>query len=96
MYYDLDTLQELSGELGFRGTNWHSHGILMLIRRDGAYVEFDELDIVQSLKDWNIVILEMYITGELRDRWLAHREEKPDVQHITPGEEIRCNNPDSI
>ena len=75
--------------LGFRGTSWHSHGTVILNRRDATCIDLDELDIVQNLKDGNVVIVEMYVAAELRDRWLAHREEKPDLQYMTPGEEIR-------
>ncbi len=124
MYYDLDTVQELCGEvgfscsrlqpdelevtielgvslvfqnfrdeedtlIGFRGTPWHAHGTLTLMRRDGSYAAFDELDIIQGLRDGNLVLLEMYLNGELRDRWIIHKEERVDVQDITPSEEIR-------
>lgn len=75
--------------IGFRDTGWHSHGTLMLMLSDRTYVELNELDIVQNLKAGHIVIVEMHVAGELRDRWLAHREEKQDVKRIAAGEEIR-------
>jgi hypothetical protein len=125
MFYDLDTLGEFSGELGFpssrsspdaleiaildgitlefhnlrgdaedtligfSGTPWHTHGKLTLMTGDRTYVELDELDILQGIKSGAILIAEQYRNGTLSDRWLAHKDEKVDIQYIEPGEEVR-------
>ncbi len=126
MYYDLDTLEELSNELGFittrisidtlevkiyndivlvfsnlpdeddtlmgfKGTPWHGHYKMTFMTSKGAYVEFDELDIVQRIKDGDLLINEMYIYNELKDRWLSHKEEGVDLKYMEPGEEIRIH-----
>jgi len=123
MYYDLDSLEELSAELGFRtskpsadvleiallegvtlefhnlrdaedtmvgfsGGQWHSHGKLMLMSGDKTYVELDEFDILDRIKSGAVLIAERYLNGTLTDRWLAHKDEKVDVEYIEPGEEI--------
>jgi len=124
MYYDLDSLEELSAELGFRtsrsspnlleiallegvtlefhnwrdaedtmvgfsGGQWHSHGNLQLMTGDKTYVELDELDILDGIKSGWLLIAERYLNGNLKDRWLAHKDEKVDVACIEPGEEVR-------
>jgi hypothetical protein len=75
--------------MGFKGTSWHSHGKLMLMRDEAAYAELDELDILQGLKAGDLLILEQYLDHTLHDRWLAHKKDKIDVQYIQANEEIR-------
>lgn len=74
---------------GFNGmpSHWHGHAILNI--RDAMYVELDELDIVKGLRCGDVVIVEQYLKGDLKDRWIAHKDEKLDVQYIEPGEEVR-------
>ena len=75
--------------LGFKGTPWHSHGKLMLMLDEASCVEFDELDILQGIKDGDIVVGERYLNTMIQDRWLAHKKEAVDVRYIEAGEEIR-------
>ncbi len=75
--------------VGFKGTPWHSHGKLMLMFDDASYAEFDELDILQGLKNGDIMIGEQYLNHALEDRWLVHQQEKVDIRHMQPGEEMR-------
>ncbi|MDH3918440.1 MAG: hypothetical protein OEU25_09675 [Rhodospirillales bacterium] len=74
---------------GFSGTQWHFHGKIMLMTGDATYVELDELEILQGIKSGAVLVAEQYLNGTLNDRWLAHKDEKVDVQYIAPGEEIR-------
>jgi hypothetical protein len=76
---------------GFNGTPSHWHGRAMLEIGDARYVELDELDLVKGLRSGDIVIVERYLKGALKDRWIAHKEEKLDVQYIEPGEEVRVH-----
>jgi hypothetical protein len=76
---------------GFKGTPSHWHGPATLNISDATYVELDELDIVKGLKGGDIVIVERYLNGHLKDRWIAHKAEKMDVQYIEAGEEIRIH-----
>ena len=74
--------------IGFSGTPWHCHGNLMLNTRESTYVELDELDLLKGIKSGKLLIFDQYRSGSLHDRWIAHKDEKMDVQHIEPGEEI--------
>jgi len=124
MYYDLDSVEEFSEELGFSvnrlsadalnieifegvtleflnlqdtkeslvgfyGTPWHCHDKLALMTGKTTYVELDELDIIQSIKSGVILVVERYLSGNLNDRWMAHKDERMDFQYIEPGEELR-------
>jgi hypothetical protein len=79
--------------IGFKGTPWHSHGKLMLMLDEASCVELDELDVLQGIKDWDIVIGERYLNGMIEDRWLAHKKEAIDIRYIEAGEEIRIWRP---
>jgi len=75
--------------IGFKGTPWHAHGKVMLMRDEESYVTLDEQDVLQGIKTGDILIVEQYRDTILADRWLAHQEEKIDVRFTQPGEEIR-------
>jgi hypothetical protein len=75
--------------IGFDGTPWHGHDKLMLMTDEATYIELDELDILLAIKSGEVVILSRYVSGELTDRWLAHKDEKVDLKYIEPNEEMR-------
>lgn len=75
--------------VGFQGTPWHSHDRLMLMTGNVTSVELDELDLIQAIKSGAVLIVEEYLGDALKDRWIVHKGEKMDVQHMKPGEEIR-------
>ena len=75
--------------IGFKDMPWHFHDKLELGIGENSYIELDELDILQGLKDGDILIVEEYLNGTLNDRLLAHKKEKVDVQYIQAGEEVR-------
>ncbi len=74
---------------GIKGTPSHTHGKLILITGDSTYIELNELDVLQGIKNGDILINERYVNNELLDRWLSHKKEKIDLKYIEPGEEIR-------
>lgn len=76
--------------VGFDGTPWHSHGAVQFMTGASTYIECDELDILVGLFSGELVIVSQYLHGELKDRWLAHKDEPLDLQHIEPGEELRA------
>jgi hypothetical protein len=76
--------------VGFDGTPWHSHGIVMFGTGEATYVEYDELDILIGLGTGDLLIFSQLVNGVLRDRWLAHKTDVvDDPRHMQPGEEIR-------
>jgi hypothetical protein len=75
--------------VGFDGTPWHSHGTVLFSTGDATGIECDELDLFARLGAGELVIISQLVDGELRDRWIAHRDEPLDVRYIQPGEEIR-------
>lgn len=122
--YDLDTLEELAGEMGlrtvrsgpnvlevhaedsvvlefqnlpdendalvgFQGTPWHYHGQCILGTAPGTYVELNELDVLTRWTAGDLVVVDSYVAGALRDRCLAHKDETVTVKHMEAGEEIR-------
>ncbi len=75
--------------IGFKGTPWHAHDTLVFNTGDSAYVELDELQLVQEIHDGNLLIASRFVEGQLADRWLHHKREKVSVRYIEAGEEIR-------
>ncbi len=74
---------------GIKGTPSHTHGKLILMTGDSTYIKLDELDVLQGIKNGDILINERYVNNELIDRWLSHKKEKIDLKYIEPGEELR-------
>jgi hypothetical protein len=56
---------------------------------DASYIECDELDILIGLGTGELVVISQFIDGELRDRWIGHRNGPLKLRYIQPGEEIR-------
>lgn len=77
--------------VGFSDTPWHSHDKLMVMTGGSTYIECSELDIVRLIALGDLVIVSQIMNGQLADRWLAHRAELLDLQHIEEGEELRIN-----
>jgi hypothetical protein len=77
--------------VGFEGSAWHAHEALQLVTDSGDYVSFDELDILIALESGDLVIESLYVEGELRDRWLSHKDQAPDLRNMIPGEELRIS-----
>lgn len=75
--------------VGFDGTPWHSHGIVQFMTGGSTYVECDELDILSGLGNGALVIVSQFLRGELKDRWLAHKDEPLDLRYMEAGEELR-------
>jgi len=76
--------------VGFDGTPWHSHGVVQFMTGASTYIECDELDILIGLGSGDLIIVTQYLCGELKDRWLAHKDEPLDLQYIEAGEELRA------
>lgn len=75
--------------VGFDGTPWHSHGIVQFMTGASTYIECDELDILIGLASGDLIVVTQYLHGELKDRWIAHKDEPLDLQYIEAGEELR-------
>ncbi len=75
--------------VGFDGTPWHSHGVVQFMTGASTYIECDELDILIGLASGDLVVVTQYLHGELKDRWIAHKDEPLDLQYIEAGEELR-------
>ncbi len=75
--------------LGFEGCPWHSHDELMLMNGPSSCIEYAPEEVVEAIATGEILVVSQYCQGELRDRWLVHREEAFDVRYIESGEEIR-------
>lgn len=75
--------------LGFEGCPWHSHDELMLMNGPATCIEYAPEELVEAIATGEILVVSQYRQGELRDRWLVHREEALDVRDIENGEELR-------
>ena len=68
--------------IGFEGTQWHTHDGLTCSDRHGFYVELRYLDLVSGLADGTILVCELWVRGELSDRWLVHRDFVDECRHL--------------
>ena len=75
--------------LGFRELPWHSHGKLILMTGDATSLEYDPEELIDALASGEVLVISQYVQGELRDRWLTHRDEKLDLRYIQSEEELR-------
>ncbi len=74
--------------VGFVGTPWHAHGVVQFMNGSDTYIECDELDIITGLVCGELLIFSRYLSFELIDRWIAHKDESLDVKYIEAGEEL--------
>lgn len=56
---------------------------------DATSLEYDPEELIGALASGDILVVSQYVHGELRDRWLTHREEKLDLRYIEPEEELQ-------
>ena len=75
--------------IAFEGSPWHQHGKLGLMKGEGYYIDLDELEVLQGIKEGKLVLGERLVDGELRRRWLTHVEEPQSLQYMEPKEELR-------
>jgi hypothetical protein len=76
--------------VGFDGTPWHSHGGVSFLAGSLHYVECDELDILIGLCAGELVVVSQFVDGVIRDRWIGHKKEPLDLEHLRTGEELRA------
>ena len=75
--------------VGFDGTPWHSHGVVVFMAGSPHYVECDELDILIGLSSGELVVVSEFVDGVLRDRCIEHKQEPLALKYFCPGEELR-------
>ena len=75
--------------VGFDGTPWHTHDDFIFVDSQSHYVEMDYMDVVAGLKDGRILVCELWQTGQLKDRWLIHRDHNNEFDHMDEHDEIR-------
>jgi hypothetical protein len=75
--------------IGFDGTPWHSHGVVLFSVGSPHHIECDELEILIGLCAGELVVVSQFVDGALRDRWVGHKKQPLDVKHILSGEELR-------
>jgi hypothetical protein len=75
--------------LGFRGIPWHSYAELILMTGDATYLEYAPEQLITALVTGEVLVVSQYHRGELKDRWLVHRDEKLAVRYIETDEEVR-------
>jgi len=56
---------------------------------DATSLEYDPEELIDALASGEVLVISQYVQGELRDRWLTHRDEKLDLRYIQSEEELR-------
>jgi len=75
--------------VGFKGTPWHSHGNVMFMTSTNTCIECSEIEIIELIAAGILLIVTQLQAGELKDRWLSHREEPLDLRDLQPNDELR-------
>ena len=75
--------------IGFLGCPWHYHDELCLQVDQETYQNFGPEEVLPALKDGSLLVVESWLGGKLRDRWLTHRRQAIDVLYLDPNEELR-------
>ncbi len=84
-----NTVEGNDNYLGFRGMPWHSHEKLILMTGDSTYVEYGPSELLSNIISGHVMIVTQYGNGVIKDKWLAHRDERMDIRYIEPDEELR-------
>ena len=71
---------------GFENTPWHTHRTVLVRLANGRYSEYSASDVLLNLRSGDLVIIEQFQSDKLLDRWIAHKDEPLDLQHIEPSE----------
>jgi hypothetical protein len=74
--------------VGFDRTPWHSHGMVSFLAGSPEYVECDELDILIGLGSGDLLVVSQFVDGNLKDRWIEHKNEPLDLKYLQPNEEL--------
>lgn len=85
----LNLVEESDTLIGFEGTQWHTHGNMILMLDQANYVKLRECELLTGIMDGDIVIVERFVDAQPEDRLVAHKLEPFDIEYIEPGEERR-------
>ena len=80
--------------LGFADSAWHSHGDLTLMTGPDTTNEFSPIEILIGLRSGEMLISTLSVDGKFKDRWIFHRKEKQDFQHLEANETISIKRAD--
>ena len=80
--------------LGLSDGTWHTHGEAMFMTSSNTYIELGPTEVLAALKAGELLIGTRYLRGELKDRWLFHRQKKQDFQYFEAGEVISVRRAD--
>ncbi len=75
--------------MSFEGTVWHTHGDLCFADRCGSNINMDYLDVIIGIANGTILICELWVQGELADRWIVHRDYVDEFGYLQNGDELR-------
>jgi hypothetical protein len=73
---------------GLSDRTWHTHGDAVFMTGLDTYIELGPIEILAGLKNGDLLIGSRCLHGELQDRWIFHRQERQDFQHVEAGEVI--------
>lgn len=80
-----DTIIDLGDD-----TPWHTHGHEFQFNDPrGYYVSMDYLDLVAGIASGEILIAELWNKGDLKERWLIHKDYNDEFDYLEADSEIR-------
>ena len=75
--------------IGLRGGEWHFHPPWLVEVGDGLVREFTADAVLEAVASRDVMVVEIYESGVLTDRWLEHREGTVDLKYTQSDEELR-------
>lgn len=92
----VNAVQDKDCLIGFKGTGWHFHDEFVLLDRDrGHEIRLNYLDVLRRLANGQVLVLEHWRSGSLKDRRLLHSDAAEILDSVTvvqalePGAEVR-------
>ena len=82
-------LGEEGSLVGFEGTPWHAHDLVQFSTGASHSIELDELEILIGLAIGELLIVTEYSRGQLRDRWISHKDDPLEFRDLDQGDEVR-------
>ncbi len=67
---------------------WHTHDEFLFCAH-GKGTEMTYFDVIAGIPSGEILVAELWINGQLDDRWLVHRDFVDEFQNMEKGDEIR-------
>jgi len=75
--------------IGFKGTPWHIHDDITFEMSQGRFIIMPYIDLITEIKRGVVLICELRNKGDLKDRYLVHKDYVDEFKYMEPGDELR-------